>query len=252
MRHMPLILPWLLSFVLGVVVPCALSIFTYLRRRRQQVQRRRPHQLRRTRKEYEQRILKMITKKLAPYTKTLEHSDCIQVTESMDPTTTTLIKQNEGKDRDNKNQEEQKPISNCSDNHTEPDRDTIQQSQFWRIPAPGTTHNKFQSNHHHPSMDGKGNYYRIHQSFTRVVTPGNCAICLHGFEVSHTISWSSNPACVHCFHEDCIQSWLWNCYIKRLVTDEDLDGYHDDRGSTKYPCPCCRQEFIMPTSKFNC
>jgi hypothetical protein len=188
----------------------------------------------------------MITKKLAPYTKTLENSDCIKVIE-IDP---IPIKENE--DHDYKEgvychgTKELNATSGCS----KPDNDTTQQHQpqLWRIPAPGTTHNKFQSNQ---TLDGKGNYRNL-KSCMRVVTPGICAICLHGFEVSHAISWSSNPACVHCFHEDCIQSWLWNCYIKRLAMDEEDDDYDDNRGSTKYPCPCCRQEFIMPTSKFNC
>mmetsp|Transcript_9365 Transcript_9365/g.15682 ORF Transcript_9365/g.15682 Transcript_9365/m.15682 type:complete len:354 (-) Transcript_9365:104-1165(-) len=53
-----------------------------------------------------------------------------------------------------------------------------------------------------------------------------CAICLSGYEIGDDIVWSSNPACEHAFHKECIERWL----IKQ-------------RGSPL--CPCCRRDFVL-------
>lgn len=62
---------------------------------------------------------------------------------------------------------------------------------------------------------------------------GLCGICLDPFAPSNAVSWSSNPACVHCFHGACIQAWL-------------LRTYRLKHG--KHQCPCCRQSFISTTT----
>jgi hypothetical protein len=54
--------------------------------------------------------------------------------------------------------------------------------------------------------------------------PNCCAVCLCSYEEGETVVWSSNRACKHAFHEECVIEWL----IKMQ------DGT---------PCPCCRQEF---------
>ena len=55
---------------------------------------------------------------------------------------------------------------------------------------------------------------------------GICTICLSAFEVGSDIVWSSNAACEHVFHEECIEKWLMKQREGPL-------------------CPCCRRDFIV-------
>jgi hypothetical protein len=54
--------------------------------------------------------------------------------------------------------------------------------------------------------------------------PWICAICLSPYEIGDEICWSPNPECVHVFHHECIEHWLYK---------------HED-------CPMCRAEYICP------
>jgi hypothetical protein len=56
------------------------------------------------------------------------------------------------------------------------------------------------------------------------LVPNCCAICLTSYDVDDVIVWSSNQACAHSFHRDCIVGWLVKI-------------------QPETPCPCCRQEF---------
>jgi hypothetical protein len=55
---------------------------------------------------------------------------------------------------------------------------------------------------------------------------GLCTICLSIYKVGSDVVWSSNAACEHVFHQDCIEKWL----IKQR------------EGPL---CPCCRRDFIV-------
>ena len=57
------------------------------------------------------------------------------------------------------------------------------------------------------------------------VATGECAICLNTYMPGERIVWSSNEACAHVFHLQCMLKWSMN-------RDEDVS------------CPCCRQIFI--------
>jgi hypothetical protein len=56
--------------------------------------------------------------------------------------------------------------------------------------------------------------------------PGLCTICLCSYEVGSDIVWSSNAACEHVFHEQCIEKWLMRQREGPL-------------------CPCCRRDFVV-------
>jgi len=61
--------------------------------------------------------------------------------------------------------------------------------------------------------------------------PGECAICLSTYKVGDVLLWSQNNECNHCFHRDCILTWL----MKKQSVE----------------CPCCRREFLDHTSQLN-
>lgn len=56
------------------------------------------------------------------------------------------------------------------------------------------------------------------------LVPNCCAICLTCYDKDDVVIWSSNEACAHAFHRDCVVGWL----VKM---------------QPETPCPCCRQEF---------
>lgn len=60
---------------------------------------------------------------------------------------------------------------------------------------------------------------------TRLV-PANCAICLSDYRVGAQVVWSSNSACEHVFHLDCIEKWIMKQREGPL-------------------CPCCRRDFCV-------
>jgi hypothetical protein len=49
-----------------------------------------------------------------------------------------------------------------------------------------------------------------------------CPVCLSGYQDGDEVSWSTNTACEHLFHKDCIHAWL----LKH------------------YDCPMCRNAFL--------
>lgn len=60
---------------------------------------------------------------------------------------------------------------------------------------------------------------------TRFVSP-SCIVCLCDYEVGEGVVWSSNPACDHAFHAECIERWLLKQRGRPL-------------------CPCCRRDFVI-------
>jgi len=169
-HHLSLVLPWLFSFILGVVVPTTLSIYTFLKQRKRRG---------RGAGDREQR-LKRILKKLQNYTTTLTDDDLVL-------------------------QEVQQPLlSPLSRN----DADDV---ATWKLPRAGV-----------PLIPGAPQ----DKDSTRSI-PGTCSICLNLYAVSEAVTWSTNQDCVHCFHENCIVSWLLR------------------KNSKHRQCPCCRQQFVF-------
>jgi hypothetical protein len=172
-HHWSLVLPWLVSFILGVVVPTVLSIYSVLRRRR----RRGDGPVDRERR------LARILKKVKHYTKTLVEEDL------------------------------------ASDSEDDQEEDF---TPTWKLPPPGVT------------LPAAAATTMRDPSETPLVetrpVPGTCAICLNQYVIDDAVIWSPNRDCVHCFHEDCIMSWLL-------------------RKSSKHrQCPCCRQSFVSSTA----
>uniref|UniRef100_A0A7S1C0C8 RING-type domain-containing protein n=1 Tax=Corethron hystrix TaxID=216773 RepID=A0A7S1C0C8_9STRA len=62
------------------------------------------------------------------------------------------------------------------------------------------------------------------QGGTRRRLTGTCAVCLEDCRAGERIVWSSNRACPHFFHYDCLVPWI-------------------ERRCSKL-CPCCRQHFV--------
>jgi len=77
---------------------------------------------------------------------------------------------------------------------------------------------------------GSGSFVADHVQVTSShQVSGCCAVCLSNYRIGDCVVWSSlsDTPCQHAFHFDCIMDWLAS------VKDKD-----------KYPCPCCRQQFI--------
>jgi Ring finger domain len=92
------------------------------------------------------------------------------------------------------------------------------------------------------------------QTSVRTV-PGGCVICLNTFVVGDRVTWSSNKACNHLFHEECILDWLKTSGRKTLRRQRRQRESHDLRTeidivhevtSVPWLCPVCRQDFIKP------
>ena len=58
------------------------------------------------------------------------------------------------------------------------------------------------------------------------LVPNVCTICLCNYEIGSDVVWSSNEACEHVFHGQCIEQWLMKQREGPL-------------------CPCCRRDFIV-------
>jgi len=84
---------------------------------------------------------------------------------------------------------------------------------------------------------------------TRLV-PASCAVCLSELEVGQTISWSSNPNCLHVFHQECVVRWFLSVAKKNLMRISSNEGVVLDlttdplRYEFSKQCPCCRREFL--------
>ena len=58
------------------------------------------------------------------------------------------------------------------------------------------------------------------------LAPNVCSICLCNYDVGNQVVWSSNQACEHVFHEQCILQWIM----------KQREGPM---------CPCCRRDFVL-------
>lgn len=119
-----------------------------------------------------------------------------------------------------------------------------------RDPSSDNIHPNTNTDDHHNDDDGSNSITTVMNTGSSHLTrrpratittiPGNtastthryvtqsCAICLQPYQMGETVTWSSNPNCIHCFHTDCIVPWLI-------------------RKTSGKQCPCCRQRFVAKT-----
>lgn len=83
------------------------------------------------------------------------------------------------------------------------------------------------------------------QKSDRREVPIFCAICLGEYETADRVCWSSNTACTHVFHHDCIFQWL-KASGKRVCKEQRFSETPsvDQVLNFAMECPCCRQLFI--------
>ncbi|CAB9502432.1 NADPH Oxidase [Seminavis robusta] len=132
--------------------------------------------------------------RLAQYTMTLREEDKVIGEPSEHAKTTIVVK---------------------PDNNPQKVAATSRSVDSWRIPPPGCM------------VD---NTTTTTCTTTRTVY-GLCAICLHNYEPSQSVVWSTNPQCCHSFHLDCLLDWF------------------AARRRKQHSCPCCRQVFVVAAKK---
>lgn len=184
-QHWSIVIPWMLTFILGVVVPMILSLWSFWRQYRRG--RRGSGGGKRRRKE--------MVKRLEGYTKHLVPQDCYKKGN----------KQHEYHPQSE--QPEPKSIISFDDSTlattvyetTETLHDTVDESSLLPTPETEATRQWLLP------LPGKA---RVSPTQPRRPVPGTCVVCLNTYELAEKITWSSNPSCVHCFHTDCIAKWL--------------------------------------------
>ena len=181
-QHWSIVVPWILTFILGVVVPMILSLWSFWR------------QYRRGRRgsDNSKRRYKEIMKRLQGFSKHLVPQD--QVSDSASSLTDSL-----GAEPTKEASVCERTLLSASTTVTDdessvavarPEKEPLHDKACaWWLPMPGQ---RFVNN---PEQ-------------TRRMVPGSCVICLNAYELTEKVAWSSNPLCVHCFHTECISQWL--------------------------------------------
>jgi hypothetical protein len=92
------------------------------------------------------------------------------------------------------------------------------------------------------------------------VSPLECSICLEPFVTNEIVSWSTNPACSHAFHHECIKEWLLrragcpfcrnailavDCKGTRNFTEKELQKFIDQWRHRTLSTYFCLQEGLV-------
>jgi hypothetical protein len=221
--HVRIVMPWILSFLLGIVFPLIPYVMNWAIQRRRR-RRRRRHQGAhhrssdgdndRTSPTQENKVLAHIQRRLAPFTRTLTELDRAEVVVAAadDDEVDDLLKV--------KKEEENRNDDNETATGTNLSSSSVSGEGLWNLPY---------------SKGNNGNDDDAVVLPLLLPRPETCGICLDTMQVQQQVTWSSN--CIHCYHSNCIQSWLLRaaCRWVRNKTSSII----------KYPCPICRQAFLV-------
>ncbi|KAL3899575.1 MAG: hypothetical protein SGARI_006429, partial [Bacillariaceae sp.] len=71
----------------------------------------------------------------------------------------------------------------------------------------------------------------------QVTAPNLCTICLENYQPGDTVTWSTNDACPHVYHQVCVATFF---------------AHGKKKGRKSCLCPTCRQEYItLPQNENN-
>lgn len=114
------------------------------------------------------------------------------------------------------------------------DHEDITPTTSWRVPLPGR------------AEEDERNGTAV--SYQRLVS-NTCIICLQAYQTGERITWSSNPACTHAFHTECIQAWIApprGCRDGNTALHAQSAANNQQQQQERPNCPCCRRLFMVP------
>jgi hypothetical protein len=168
-QHWTVVLPWLLTFILGVVVPLLLSCWSFFR------------QTRRRRQGATKQHLKKIVKYLTKFSKVLTRDDQV-VHNAM---SSDVSSSDSTPDLCQSETSRTTTTTTETDDNSDNEKDVV----YWVLPPPGEPLEK-------------------HQPECGRHVPGSCVVCLNLFQIGERVAYSPNPKCQHCFHFECIGKWM--------------------------------------------
>lgn len=232
-HHLSVILPWLFTFIFGVVVPAGLSLYSFWRQHHHQIQQNGLDDpcglkgwalLKRARVEDRlKRFCHQLRKQDFCGRGNMNALTVNEKTAGDDASTSLSTIATSHQDRQSDAPKSISPSSGLDSSGTEGGHKEIavshghnvgDSSLSWRIPCPLPRQNT-----------------PLEPVDVPRIIPDTCAICLHSYQEGDVVCRSPDPECIHVFHEACIVTWL--------VSRQE-----------RHDCPCCRRSFFTDKELF--